>query len=85
MARFLLNNYIVRGKASCRLSLNIREFLPKGHGWDVMAQYTKKMLTFIINQARIEYYPQFIQESGPCRGRDNELCLHPWQQRNNFV
>ena len=76
MARFLLNNYIVMGKASCRLPLNHREFLPKVSGWNVMAQYTKKMLTFIIIQAKIENYLQFIQEPGPCRGRDNKLCLH---------
>ena len=44
-----------------RLPTNIREFLPKDQGRDVVAQYTKKVLTFIFIPARIEYdvrYPR---------------------------
>ena len=39
-----------------RLPPNIREFLPKDRGWDVVAQYTKKVLTFILIPAKMEYY-----------------------------
>ena len=37
-----------------RLPPNIREFLPKDRGWDVVAQYTKKVLTFILIPANNE-------------------------------
>jgi hypothetical protein len=35
---------------------NIREFLPKDRGRDVVAQYMKKVLTFILIPAKIDYY-----------------------------
>jgi hypothetical protein len=39
-----------------RLPTNIREFLPKDRGRDVVAQYTKKVLTFILIPSRIKFY-----------------------------
>jgi hypothetical protein len=84
MARFLLNN-IWLWKGFMPTATKYQGIPAEGSGVDVMAQYTKKVLTFIIIPAKFEDYLQFIQEPDQCPDLDDEPCPHPEQQRNHFV
>ena len=55
----LFINMILNHKG--RLPINIRKFLPKDRGWEVVAQYTNNVLTFVIIPARIGYNARLLK------------------------